>query len=60
MSVVIGMSSGTLDILVIFNALENPFKKDLDPDQILWPKWDLDPNKIQVIFDIHMALENPF
>ena len=47
-------------VLETTDALENPFQKDLDPDQILRPKKDLDANQIQVIFDIHMALENPF
>jgi len=31
------------------NALENPFKNDLDPDQILSQKMDLDPNQILAI-----------
>ena len=32
------------------NALENPFFDDLDPDQILSSKMDLDPDQIQFIY----------
>ena len=33
------------------NALENPFKKDLNPDQILWSNLDLNPDQILVSRD---------
>ena len=35
---------------VIDNALENPFFDDLDPDQILSSKMDLDPDQIQFMY----------
>ena len=37
-------------MLVPCNALENPFFDDLDPDQILSSKMDLDPDQIQFIY----------
>ena len=37
-------------VVVITNALENPFFDDLDPDQILSSKMDLDPDQIQFIY----------
>ena len=40
----------TYEWLFRTNALENPFFDDLDPDQILSSKMDLDPDQIQFIY----------